>query len=69
MSNVVYVDFSKYETDERQTERQAYLELLRNELDPLDYLDVLEATTNIELYQAMDRDLQDLVDGYLACKY
>jgi len=64
MSNVVFVDFARV----RASERQEYVNILREELDEGDFADVVEAVNNIELYQSLDRDLQDLVDGYLACR-
>jgi hypothetical protein len=65
MENVIYVDFAG---SAQLSERACYMNLLRAELDPNDVQDFIEAVADPAYYQTLDEDMQNLVDGYFACK-
>ena len=64
MSNVVYVDFGK----PKLHPREAYIHMLAINLDENDFQDIIDALNdpNGAIYQSMDKDMQDLVDGFYA---
>lgn len=70
-NNVIRVDFTKklhleptVKVDSLSWQNQTYLEICASTLAEDDYWDLLEAIVDPDFYQAVDEDLQDLVDGY-----
>ena len=65
MSNVIYVDFQQQRP---VAEAEVYLNLCAAELDEDDFQDFCDAVNDPALYQQLDEDMQDLVDGFWACR-
>ena len=65
MSNIIYVDFQK---QQQVTEAEIFLNLCAAELDEDDFWDLCDAINDPQLYQQLDWELQDLVDGFWGCK-
>ena len=59
MSNIISL------SDFRQP---SYIERMKNELDEADYLDILEASYNIQRYNELDEDLKILCDGLISIR-
>ena len=64
MGQVVYVDFQR---QQQVSQREAYLHIVAAELDELDFAEFVDAVNDAQYYQAVDVDIQDLVDGFWAC--
>jgi hypothetical protein len=65
MSNIVYVDFQR---QQQVTEAELYLNLCAAELDEADFWDLCDGIRDPNVYQQLDPDMQDLVDGFWACR-
>ena len=65
MGNVIHVDFQQ---GRQLCEREAYLQIVAVELDELDFQDFVEAVNDPLSYRQADQDIQDLVDGFWACR-
>ena len=65
MGNVIHVDFQQ---GRQLCEREAYLQIVAVELDELDFQDFVEAVNDPLSYRMADQDIQDLVDGFWACR-
>lgn len=61
MGQVIYYDF---QSRVKKTAAQRYLSICQEVLEPEDYEEFLEAINNSDVYNTIDADLQDLVDGY-----
>ena len=65
MSNIVHVDFHKA----RQIcEREAFLNIVAVELDEEDFAEFVDACNDPDYYPTVDPEIQDLVDGFFACR-
>ena len=64
MSNIVHVNFA-----ERRTflnAKESYIHCVAIHLDEMDYQDFVEAVNDKtgKMYASLDRDMQELVDGF-----
>jgi len=65
MSNIIHVDFHQA----RQVcEREAFLSKVSIELDEEDLAEFVDAANDPDYYLTVDDVIQDLVDGFFACK-
>lgn len=65
MSNIVHVDFHQA----RQVcEREAFLTRVSIELDEEDFAEFVDAVNDPAYYPTVDPEIQDLVDGFFACR-
>lgn len=65
MSNIVHVDFHQA----RQIcEREAFLVKVSIELDEEDFAEFVDACNDPDYYPTVDTEIQDLVDGFFACR-
>lgn len=65
MSNIVHVDFHQA----RQIcEREAFLTRVSIELDEEDFAEFVDACNDPDYYPTVDPEIQDLVDGFFACR-
>ena len=70
LENVIVVDFSKKRaitSPNSRTEQENYLSILAEELDELDFHDVVEGINDPLFYPQMDPELRLFVDGFYAC--
>jgi hypothetical protein len=65
MSNIIHVDFRQA----RQVcEREAFLTKVSIELDEEDFFEFVDAVNDPAYYPTVDPEIQDLVDGFFACR-
>ena len=65
MGEIIHVDFQQ---GRQLCEREAYLQIVAVELDEMDFQDFVEAVNDPLSYRQADQDIQDLVDGFWACR-
>jgi hypothetical protein len=50
------------------TQREAFLTRVSIELDEEDFAEFVDACNDPDYYTTVDPDIQDLVDGFFACR-
>jgi len=65
MTNIIHVDFQK---QKQVCEREAFLTLVSIELDELDFAEFVDAVNDPDYYPTVDPEIQELVDGFFACR-
>jgi hypothetical protein len=65
MTNIIHVDFNQ---GRQLCEREAFLNIVAVELDELDFAEFVDAVNDATYYPTVDLEIQELVDGFFACR-
>jgi hypothetical protein len=69
MSNVIIPQITSWRVRGRiVTQREAFLNIVAAELDEEDFAEFVDAVNDPAYYTTVDTEIQDLVDGFFACK-